>query len=150
MTLRERLDADLKDAMRAKDQLRVDTVRAIKSAIKYKEVEGESKTLDDAGIIKVLTAEMKKRKEASEQYRANARPELADKEDRESAILQTYLPQQMTEAEVEGVVAAAVAEAGATSAKDMGAVMKLVQPKVAGRADGRLVSELVKKKLSGG
>lgn len=149
MTLRERFDADLKEAMRAKDQVRVDTVRAIKSAIKYKEVEGEAKTLDDAGIVKILTSELKKRKEASEQFRAAGRTDLADKEEREAGIITAYLPQQMTEAEITQVVEAAIAESGAKTAKEMGAVMKLVQPKVAGRADGKLVSEIVKKKLSG-
>ena len=129
MTLRERFDADLKEAMRAKDQVRVDTVRAIKSAIKYKEVEGEAKTLDDAGIIRVITSELKKRREASEQFRANNRPELADKEDREASLLTAYLPQQMSEAEITTIVDAAIAESGAKTPKEMGAVMKLVQPK---------------------
>jgi uncharacterized protein YqeY len=151
MTLREKLDADLKEAMRAKDQVRVDTVRAIKSAIKYKEVEGgEVKTLDDAGVLKVVQAEIKKRRDAIDQYKAAGRPELAEKEEREAAILLVYMPQQMTEAEIEAVVVAAIAEAGATGPKDMGAVMKLVQPQVAGKADGRVVSETVKRKLAGG
>jgi uncharacterized protein YqeY len=151
MTLREQLDAHLKEAMRAKEQLRVDTIRAIKSAVKYKEVEGgEAKALDDAGIVKVVQSEMKKRRDASEQYRAASRVDLAEKEERELAILQVYLPQQLSADEVEKLVAEAIAETGATGPKDMGAVMKAVQPKTAGRADGKVVSELVKKKLSGG
>ncbi|MFM2151824.1 MAG: hypothetical protein RL199_259 [Pseudomonadota bacterium] len=150
MTLREQLDAHLKEAMRAKEQLRVDTIRAVKSAVKYKEVEGgEAKALDDAGIVKVVQSEMKKRRDASEQYRAANRVDLAEKEERELAILQVYLPQQLSAEEVEQLVAEAIAETGATSPKDMGAVMKAVQPKTAGRADGKLVSELVKKKLAG-
>jgi uncharacterized protein YqeY len=150
MTLREQLDSDLKEAMRAKQQLRVDTIRAIKSAVKYKEVEGgEVKTLDEAGVVKVVQSEIKKRRDASEQYRAAARPDLADKEDAEIAVLTAYLPAQLSEAELEKIVAESVAEAGATDLKGLGAVMKVVQPKVAGRADGKLVSELVKKKLSG-
>ena len=150
MTLREQLDADLKEAMRARDQVRVDTVRAIKSGIKYKETEGEAKSLDEAGIVKVVQSEIKKRKDAAEQYGAAGRADLAEKEEREITILAAYLPQQLTEAEVEALVVAAIAEVGATSPKEMGAVMKAVQPKVAGRADGKLVSEWVKKKLAGG
>jgi len=151
MTLREQLDAHLKEAMRAREQLRVDTIRAVKSAVKYKEVEGgESKALDDAGIVKVVQSEIKKRRDAAEQYRAANRADLAEKEERELAILQVYLPQQLTADEVEKLVVEAIAESGATGPKDMGAVMKAVQPKTAGRADGKIVSELVKKKLAGG
>jgi len=151
MTLREQLDAHLKEAMRAREQLRVDTLRAVKSAVKYKEVEGgESKALDDAGIVKVVQSEIKKRRDAAEQYRAANRADLAEKEERELAILQVYLPQQLTADEVEKLVVEAIAESGATGPKDMGAVMKAVQPKTAGRADGKIVSELVKKKLAGG
>ena len=150
MTLREQLDADLKEAMRARDQVRVDTVRGLKSAIKYKEVEGEAKALDDAGILKVVQSELKKRRDASEQFRAAGRNDLADKEEREAGLLMAYMPQQLGADEVEALVVAAIAEAGATSPKEMGAVMKLVQPRIAGRADGKLVSELVKQKLAGG
>jgi uncharacterized protein YqeY len=150
MTLRERLDSDLKEAMRAKQQLRVDTIRAIKSAVKYKEVEGgEVKTLDEAGVVKVVQSEIKKRRDAAEQYRGASRADLAEKEEAEIAVLTAYLPAQLTEAELEALVAEAIAEAGATDLKGLGAVMKAVQPKVAGRADGKAVSELVKKKLSG-
>jgi len=148
MTLREQLDADLKEAMRARDQVRVDTVRGIKSAIKYKEVEGgEAKALDDAGILKVVQGELKKRRDAAEQFRAAGREELAAKEEREAGLLMAYMPKQLEPAELEALVVAAIAEAGASSPRDMGAVMKLVQPRVAGRADGKLVSELVKQKL---
>ena len=151
MTLREQLDAHLKEAMRAKEQLRVDTIRDIKSAVKYKEVEGgEAKALDDAGIVKVVQSEIKKRRDAAEQYRAANRADLAEKEEAELAVLQVYLPQQLSADEVEKLVAEAIAETGATGPKDMGAVMKAVQPKTAGRADGKVVSELVKKKLAGG
>jgi hypothetical protein len=150
MTLREQLDSDLKEAMRAKQQLRVDTIRAIKSAVKYKEVEGgEVKTLDEAGVVKVVQSEIKKRRDAAEQYRGASRADLAEKEEAEIAVLTAYLPAQLTEAELEALVAEAIAEAGATDLKGLGAVMKAVQPKVAGRADGKAVSELVKKKLSG-
>lgn len=151
MTLREKLDADLKESMRARDQVRVDTIRGVKSAIKYKEVEGgEATTLDEPGILKVVTGLVKQRRDSIEQFTSAGRTDLADKEQRELTILQAYLPQQLTAEEVEAIVVAAIQEAGATSPKEMGAVMKIVQPKVAGRADGKVVSETVKKKLAGG
>lgn len=150
MTLREKLDADLKESMRARDQVRVDTIRGIKSAVKYKEVEGgEVKVLDEPAIIKVIQGEIKKRKDSSEQFRAAARVDLAEKEEREAALLQAYLPQPLTTEEVEKLVDEAIAETGAKTPKEMGLVMKAVQPKTAGRADGKVVSELVKKKLAG-
>ena len=151
MSLRAQLDADLKEAMKARDQVRVDTIRGVKSAVKYKEVEGgEAKSLDDAAIVKVVAGLVKQRRDSIEQFRAAGRTELADKEQRELELLQQYLPQQLSEAEIEALVAQVIAEVGASSPKDMGAVMKVLQPKVAGRADGRVVSETVKRKLAGG
>ena len=151
MSLRDKLNADLKEAMKARDQIRLDTIRNIKSAMKYKEVAGtEATELSDDEIVKVVTGLVKQRREAAEQFRAGNRPELAEKEEKELSILQQYLPQQLTEVEVEAIVVAAIQESGATTPKEMGAVMKIVQPKVAGRADGKVVSELVKKKLAGG
>lgn len=149
MTLRERLDADMKDAMRAKDQLRLDVVRAVKSAVKYREVEGDKAVvLDEAGILQVLGSEIKKRRDSVEQYRAGGREELARKEEAEIAILQAYLPQQLTPAELAAKVEAAIAQVGAKGPKDMGQVMKALLPEVQGRADGKAVSELVKQKLA--
>jgi uncharacterized protein YqeY len=151
MTLRERLDADMKDAMRAKDQLRLDVVRAVKSAVKYREVEGEKAiVLEDAGILQVLASEIKKRRDAVEQYRAGGREDLAKKEEAEIAILQAYLPAQLSPEELSRKVDEAVARAGAKGPKDMGAVMKLLLPEVQGKADGKVVSELVKRKLTAG
>lgn len=149
MTLRERLDADLKDAMRAKDQLRLDVVRAVKSAIKYREVEGDKAVvLDEATILQVVGTEIKKRRDAAEQFRAAAREELARKEEAELAILQAYLPAQLTPEELARKVDEAIAKAGAKGPKDMGAVMKALMPEVQGKADGKAVSELVKQKLA--
>lgn len=149
MTLRERLDADLKEAQKARDQVRMDTIRALKSAVKYKEVEGEAKTLGDDEILKVLASLVKQRRDSVEQFRANGRPELADKEEREIGILQTYLPAQLGPDELEALVDATIAELGVSGPKAMGAVMKAVQAKVAGRAEGKAVSEVVKRKLAG-
>ena len=147
MALREKLDEELKSAMRAKDSLRMNTVRALKSAIKYREIE-LMKPLDDAGILGVIATEIKRRRDSVEQYRAGNRDDLADKEDAEIKILQEFLPQQLTAAEVEAKVVEAIAKVGAQGPKDMGAVMKALLPEVQGRADGKVVSELVKQRLA--
>jgi uncharacterized protein YqeY len=148
MALKERLDQDMKSAMREKAQLKLDTIRMLKSAIKYREIE-LMKPLDDAGIHGVVASEIKRRRDSVEQYRAGNRQDLADKEQKEIEFLQAYLPQQLTEAEIRAKVEAAVKGTGAQGMKDMGAVMKALMPEVQGRADGKVVSELVKARLSG-
>ncbi|HQR30508.1 MAG TPA: GatB/YqeY domain-containing protein [Anaeromyxobacteraceae bacterium] len=148
MALRERLDEDLKTAMRAKDSLRMNTVRGLKSAVKYREIE-LMKPLDDAGIVGVVGSEIKRRRDSVEQYRAANRPDLAEKEEAELRILQDYLPQQLSSAELEAKVAEVIARVGAQGPKDMGAVMKALLPEVQGKADGKVVSELVKQRLAG-
>ena len=148
MGLKERLDQDLKTAMREKAQLRLDTIRMLKSAIKYREIE-LMKPLDDAGVEGVVAGEIKRRRDSVEQYKAGNRQDLADKESAEIAILQAYLPQQLTEAELRAKIDEAVKKVGAQGPKDMGAVMKALLPEVQGRAEGKLVSELVKARLSG-
>jgi len=148
MALKERLDQDMKAAMREKAQLRLDTIRMLKSAIKYREIE-LMKPLDDAGVEGVVATEIKRRRDSVEQYKAGNRMDLADKEAAEIVILQAYLPQQLTEAEVRAKVEEAVKKVGAQGPKDMGAVMKALLPEVQGRAEGKLVSELVKARLSG-
>lgn len=147
-TLKERLDADLKDAMRSKNELTTSVIRMLKSAIKYKEVEPGASALDDAGIEKVIAGLIKQRRDSVDQYKAGGRDDLAQKEESEIAILQNYLPKQLTAEELRAEVAAAIAAVGAKSAKDMGAVMKAVQPKVQGRAEGRAISEEVKAQLA--
>ena len=148
MSLKERLDQDLKTAMREKAQLRLDTIRMLKSAIKYREIE-LMKPLDDAGIHAVISSEVKRRRDAVEQYKAGNRPDLAEKEDAEIAILQAFLPQQLSPDELREKVEAAVKATGAQGPKDMGKVMKALLPEVQGRAEGSVVSELVKARLSG-
>ena len=148
MALKERLDQDMKQAMRDRAQLKLDTVRMLKSAIKYREIE-LMKPLDDAGIEGVVATEIKRRRDSVEQYKAGNRQDLADKEAAEIVILQAYLPQQLTEAEVRAKVDEVVKRVGAQGPKDMGAVMKALLPEVQGRAEGKLVSELVKARLSG-
>jgi hypothetical protein len=134
--------------MREKAQLRLDTIRMLKSAIKYREIE-LMKPLDDAGIQGVISAEVKRRRDAIEQYKAGNRPELAEKEEAEIAVLQAYLPQQLSQDELRAKVDAAIASAGAQGMKDMGKVMKALMPEVQGRAEGSAVSEMVKARLSG-
>lgn len=147
-TIRERLDADLKDAMRAKDELKLTQIRAIKSAIKYKEVEGANKVLDDAGILGVITSLVKKGRDAATEYKAAGRPELAEKEEKEVAFLQTYLPAQLSAEALSAEIAKAITEAGAKSVKDLGNVMKIVTPRLKGQAEGKAISDEVKAQLS--
>ncbi len=148
-TLRERIDSDLKDGMRSKDETLTSTLRMLKSAVKYKEVEpGAKGPLDEAAILQVLSSLIKQRRDSVDQYQAANRADLADKELKEIEILQRYLPQQLTADELRAEVQKAVAESGAKSAKDMGAVMKVLMPRVQGKAEGKAVSEEVKTQLS--
>ena len=148
MALKDQLDADMKAAMREKAQLRLDTIRMLKSAIKYREIE-LMKPLDDTGVVTVVSSEIKRRRDSIEQYRAGNRVDLAEKEETELGILQAYLPAQLSEADLRAKVEEAVKKVGAQGPKDMGAVMKALLPEVQGRADGKAVSELVKTRLSG-
>jgi hypothetical protein len=147
MSILDRLSVEMKAAMRAKDSLRLGTIRMARTALKNAEIEARQ-ALDDAAAIKVLSTLVKQRREAAEAYRAT-RPELADKEEQELLVLQEFLPAQLSEAELEEMIAKAIAESGASSMRDMGAVMKLVTPQTTGRADGKLVSEIVRKQLAG-
>jgi uncharacterized protein YqeY len=148
MALKDQLDADLKASMREKDTVKLSVVRMLKSAIKYREIEA-MKPLDDAGVLQVITSEIKRHKDSIDQYRAGNRPELVEKEEAEVVILMGWLPAQLSEAELKALVEVAVTRTGASGPRDMGAVMKALQPEVQGKADGRLVSELVKARLSG-
>ena len=146
-TLRERMDADLKDAMRAKDELKLNTIRAIKSAVKYKEVEAANKVLDEPAIIAVITTQVKQRRDAAAEYKKADRADLAEKEEKEIAILQLYLPTQLTAEQLTAEIAKAITEAGAKSVKDLGAVMKIVTPRLKGQAEGKAISDEVKLQL---
>ena len=147
MSIQQELTEAMKLAMKAKDSLRLNTIRMARTAIKNAEIEARQE-LDEAAVIKVLSTLVKQRREAAEAYR-ESRPELAEKEESELAVLQEYLPAQLSEAELDALVTKAIEESGASSMKDMGSVMKLVTPQTTGRADGKLVSELVRKKLAG-
>lgn len=147
-TIRERLDADLKDSMRAKTQVRTDVIRNIKSAIKYKEVAATNIVLDDTAILGVITSLVKQRRDSIEEYVKAQRADLADKESGELAILQTYLPAQLSAEQLSAEIAKAITEAAAKSSKDLGAVMKIVTPRLKGQAEGRAISDEVKAQLA--
>jgi len=147
-TLKERVDAELKEAMRSKKELTTSVLRMLKSAIKYKEVEPGGKPLDDKGVLQVIATLIKQRRDSVEQFRAGGRPELADKEEKEIVLLQAYLPAQLTQEQLAAEVRAAIAAVGATGPKDMGAVMKALMPKVQGKAEGKAISDEVKAQLS--
>jgi len=147
MALKEQLDADLKAAMKEKDTLKLSVVRMLKSAVKYREIE-LMKPLDDAGVQAVIGSEIKRRRDSVEQYRQGGREELAAKEEAEIAILQGYQPAQLLPDELGRLVDGAIARAGAQGPKDMGKVMKELLPEVAGKAEGKVVSEMVKAKLA--
>jgi len=147
MALKEQLDAELKTAMREKDQVKLSTVRMLKSAIKYREIE-LMKPLDDAGVHAVISSEIKRRRDSVEQYRSGGREDLAGQEEAEIAVLQGWLPAQLSPEELAKLVDAAIARVGAQGPKDMGKVMKELLPEVQGKAEGKAVSELVKAKLA--
>lgn len=147
-TLRERIDSDIKDAMRAKKELELSVLRMLKSAIKYKEVEPGAKAVDDAVVVQIIGTLIKQRRDSVEQFRAGGRADMAEKEEQEIVVLQGYLPSQLSAQELTAEVSKAISESGAQSAKDMGAVMKVLMPRVQGKAEGKAVSEEVKAQLS--
>src|SRR4026209_1549361 len=150
MTLAQRIDSDPKDAMRAKDATKLGVLRMLKSAIKYSAIEksGAAGELDDAEMTQVIRQQVKQRQDSIESFEKGGRAELADKEKAELAILNTYLPQGMSPDELAKVVRETIAELGATSKAQMGAVMKALQAKAGGRADGKTLSSEVQKQLT--
>ena len=145
--LAERIDSEMKDAARAKQAQRLNTLRMLKSAMKYREIE-KGKALDDADIVGVVGTLIKQRRDSAAQYTAGGRPELAANENAEIAILEAFLPRQMTDDELAALVQEAIAAAGAKGPKDMGGVMKALMPKVQGKAEGKRVSDAVKAALA--
>jgi len=149
MNLRQQLDADMKSAMKSRDSLRLETIRGVRGAIRNKEIETGGE-LDDAAILRVLRTLVKQRSDSIEQYQAAGRNELAEKESAEKAVLEGYLPAGPDAAEVERVVAEVIAETGAAGPRDMGKVMKPSLDRLGPAADGKLVSQTVKRLLSDG
>ncbi len=150
MTLQAQVDNDIKDAMRAKDALKLGALRMLKSALKNAAIEkgGAEAVLDDAEASAIIRKQIKQRQDSIEGFEKGGRPELAANEKAEIAVLSAYLPQPLSAEEITALVKDAIAEAGATSRQQMGAVMKIVTAKAAGRADGRALSAEVQKLLS--
>jgi uncharacterized protein YqeY len=148
MTLQEHIDSDLKDAMRAKDAARLGVLRMLKSALKYSAIEKSTEgQLDDADASQVIRKQVKQRQDSIESFEKGGRPELAAKEKEELLILNAYLPKGLEADELAALVRETIAEVGATSKAQMGAVMKALQSKVAGRADGKTLSQEVQRQL---
>jgi uncharacterized protein YqeY len=149
MSKKDQIIADLTAAMKARDAALTSTLRMLKSAISYREIEKGS-ALDDEELSKLLRSQLKQRRDSVDQYQKGGRQDLAEKETAEIAVIEAYLPQAASAAEIEQAVAAAIMETGATSMKEMGAVMKAAMVVLAGKnPDGRAVSETVKRKLAG-
>jgi uncharacterized protein YqeY len=150
MNIQERIDSDLKEAMRARDTAKLGVLRMLKSALKYAAIakSGAEAELSDAEAGQVIRKQVKQRQDSIESFEKGGRTELANKEKEELSILNAYLPQAMSADEVEKTVREAIAEVGATSKAQMGAVMKAVQAKVAGRVDGKTLSQEVSRRLS--
>jgi len=147
MPSQENLSQEIKVAMLAKDADRLSTLRLLKSAVGYAQMERKTETLSDSDFVAVVQKEVKKRRDAIDQYEKGGRPELAEKEKKEIPVLETFLPKALSPEELEGLVKAAIQELGATSKKEMGPVIKAVQAKAAGRAEGKTISAVVGKLL---
>jgi uncharacterized protein YqeY len=147
MSLQEKVSQEIKAAMLAKDADRLGTLRMLKSALGYTQIERKTESLSDAEVVAVVQKEVKKRRDSVEQFEKGGRAELAAKEKVEITVLETFLPQALSPEELDVLVRATITELGATSKKDMGPVIKAVQAKAAGRADGKTVSGLVGKLL---
>lgn len=147
MSLKQQISEDMKTAMRAKDTARLGAIRLLLAALKQREVD-ERVELSDADVIAIIDKMLKQRRDSITQYEAAGRQELADVEKFEMGVLQAYMPQQLSEAEVEAAIAEAIAATGAAGPQDMGKVMGVIKPKLAGRADMGKVSGLIKARLS--
>lgn len=148
MTLEEKIMEDFKDAMRKRDSTRISTLSFMRAQFSYTALEKKKQTLEDQEVIAVVKKLVKQHDDAIEQFRRGNRQDLVEKEEKELAILKTYLPQEMPLEEVERIVKEVISEIGASGMKDMGRVMKEVASRTGGKADGRMVSDTVRKRLS--
>jgi len=147
MSLEERLVEEMKQAMKSNDKLRLSTIRMIRSTLKNKEIELRKK-LEDEDVVKVIQVMVRKGEEAVEQFQAGGRADLVEKEKKEMEILKSFLPQPLSQEEIVKIIDQSIQETQASSPKDIGKVMKAVMPKIGGKADGRLINQLVKERLS--
>ncbi|MRR35201.1 GatB/YqeY domain-containing protein [bacterium] len=145
--LRDRLNEEMKQAMKARDEIRLSVIRLIRSSVKNREIESRHE-LNDGEITEVVSTLVKQRRESIRMFGEAGRTDLVEKEEKELSVLLAYLPQQLSPEEVEALVVQAIADSGAQGPKDMGKVMKAIMPHVTGRADGSLVSAVVKEKLA--
>jgi uncharacterized protein YqeY len=146
-TLKDQLQSDMKDAMRAKETVRLGTIRMLMAAYKKHEIDSKA-TLDDTGILKIIQKQIKQRRDSITQFEAAGRTELAEKEQQELQILETYLPEQLDEATIKTIVGKAITDTGAESMKDMGKLMGVLKPQLDGKADMGLVSKMIKESLN--
>ncbi|HCB94139.1 MAG TPA: aspartyl-tRNA amidotransferase [Selenomonas sp.] len=148
MALKEQLTEDMKTAMKAKEEgkLRLGVIRMVRSAVRQAEIDGK-KELDDDGVAAVISKELKQRKDSLEEFKKGGRDDLVEKTEEEIKVLLAYLPEQLDEGEIRSLAKAAIEETGAASPKDMGKVMKALMPKTKGKADGKLVNNIVKEML---
>jgi hypothetical protein len=147
MSLEERLIEEMKGAMKSSDKLRLSTIRMIRSALKNKEIEVRKK-LEDEDVMKVIQAMVRKGEESVEQFQAGGRTDLVEKEKKEIEILRSFLPQPLSQDQILRIIDQSIQETQASSLKDIGKVMKSVMPKIGGKADGKLINQLVKERLS--
>jgi uncharacterized protein YqeY len=145
-SLKRRINQDAKEALKSKDALTLNVLRMLKSEIRYKEIERGSELSDD-DVISVLSTAIKKRKDSIQQFEKGGRDDLVSKEKEELTVVTKYMPEQVSEEELSQIISQAISEEGATSASDLGKVMKLVMPKVRGRADGKKVNQMVSSQL---
>ncbi len=150
MGLSEKIGNDLKEAMKAKDATKVSTLRFLRSDLEKKAIEARSKELEDAQVLEVIRKQVKQHQESLEAFKKGNRTDLAEKEEKETAILKSYLPAELSEDQVSAVIQECIQESGASSPKEMGQVMKLAMGKLKGQADGKLVSRLVSSALGPG
>jgi len=147
MSLKNQIEEALKEAIRNQNEVAKNALRGLLTALKNKEKDLK-RAPNDTEIMQIISSQIKQRKESIDQFKSGGREDLAEKEAQEIAVLEKFLPKQLSQEELEAIIAECIQETGATTVKDMGKVMKAVMPKVAGRADGKLVNELVKAKLS--
>jgi uncharacterized protein YqeY len=149
MSLKEKLTEEMKRALKEKDKIRLSTIRLLVDHINKKEIEQGRKELDDGGIFKVISAMVRKGEEAVEQFKQGGRQDLVDLENGQLEILKSFLPEQLSREEIQSLIDEAIQEAEAVDLRDLGKVMKILMPKLSGKADGKTVNEMVRERLSG-
>jgi hypothetical protein len=149
MSLVDKLTDEMKNALRAHDKVKLSTIRLIRDAVTKREIMHGREALDDTGIIKVISGMARQSEEAIEQFKQGGRQDLVEHESHQLEILKSFLPQQLSEEEIQSLIGEAIEEVKAVDLKDLGKVMKVVMPKIAGKADGRTVNQMVRERLSG-